>query len=225
MVAEDGEQAWALFQQGDYPIVVTDWMMPKVDGIELIRRIRASEHADYVYTILLTARSQKEDLVEGMEAGADDFIAKPFDRDELRVRLREGERIVGLERDLAERSRALRQEPTPDAAAAESGRLGPAAVEIVRAIQNPMNELTDYLTALRRELSAVRNALRQYRETRQRLAAAHPELHVEAVQIEGQLDGINLDGLCDQTVRSLEQVRNVLKSLEEVSEKPGASSQ
>jgi chromosome segregation ATPase len=103
--------------------------------------------------------------------------------------------------------------------------LGPAAVEIVRAIQNPMNELTDYLTALRRELSAVRNALRQYRETRQRLAAAHPELHVEAVQIEGQLDGINLDGLCDQTVRSLEQVRNVLKSLEEVSEKPGASSQ
>jgi DNA-binding response OmpR family regulator len=224
MVAEDGQQAWALFQQGDFPIVVTDWMMPKMDGIELIRRIRASDHADYVYTILLTARSQKEDLVEGMEAGADDFIAKPFDRDELRVRLREGERIVSLERDLAERSRALRQDSTANAPADE-GRLGPAAVEIVRAIQNPMNELTDYLTALRRELSAVRNALRQYRETRQRLALAQPELHVEAVQIEGQLDEINLDGLCDQTVHILEQVRNMLKNLEEAAEKPGPSGQ
>src|SRR5687768_12733505 len=93
-VACDGQEAWTLFQQGDYPIVVTDWMMPQMDGVELIRRIRASEHADYVYTILLTARSHKEDLVEGMEAGADDFVTKPFDRDELRVRLREGERIV-----------------------------------------------------------------------------------------------------------------------------------
>lgn len=217
-VACDGRQAWELFQKGDYPIVVTDWMMPEMDGIELIRRIRGSEHADYVYTILLTARSHKEDLVEGMEAGADDFVTKPFDRDELRVRLREGERIVKLERDLAERSRALRQEPThsPAASADTTQRLGQGAVEIVRAIQNPLDELTDYLTALRRELSAVRNALRQYRETRQRLSAAHPDLHVEAAQIESQLDGISLDGLFDQTVQSLEQVRNVLKKLEEV---------
>ena len=214
-VVEDGEQAWELFCRGDYPIVVTDWMMPEVDGIELIRRIRNSEHAAYVYTILLTARSQKEDLVAGMEAGADDFVSKPFDRDELRVRLREGERIVRLERDLAERSRALRNDAL-ESAAGHADRSGPAAVDVARAIQNPLNELTDFLTALRRELSAVRNALRQYRETRQRLSAAHPELHVEAAQIESQLDGISLDGLFDQTVQSLEQVRNVLKNLEEV---------
>jgi DNA-binding response OmpR family regulator len=214
--AKDGKEAWMLFQQGDYPIVVTDWMMPEMDGIELIRRIRASEHADYVYTILLTARSQKEDLVEGMEAGADDFVTKPFDRDELRVRLREGERIVRLERDLAERSRALRQEQPATQPSTQGNRLGPGAVEVVRAIQNPLDELTDFLTALRRELSAVRNALRQYRDTRQRLAGAHPELHTEAAQIESQLDGISLDGLFDQTVQSLEQVRNVLKNLEEV---------
>jgi DNA-binding response OmpR family regulator len=215
-VAENGEQAWELFLHGDYPIVLTDWMMPGVDGIELIRRIRASEQADYVYTILLTARSQKEDLVAGMEAGADDFVTKPFDRDELRVRLREGERIVRLERDLAERGRALRQEQSSHDAMEHGARLGPAAVEVVRAIQNPLDELTEFLTALRRELSAVRNALRQYRETRKRLAVAQPELHVEAEQIEGQLDGISLDGLFDQTVQSLEQVRNVLKNLEEV---------
>jgi DNA-binding response OmpR family regulator len=108
VAAADGEEAWRLFQQGDFPIVISDWMMPGIDGVELVRRIRSRESRGYAYTILLTARSQKEDVVEGMEAGADDFVAKPFDRDELRVRLREGERIVRLEQTLAEQCRALR---------------------------------------------------------------------------------------------------------------------
>lgn len=99
--AEDGAEAWELLQKGEYPIVISDWTMPNMDGLELIRRIRAAERA-YVYTILITGRSSKEDLVRGMEAGADDFVSKPFDRDELRVRLREGERIITLERALAE---------------------------------------------------------------------------------------------------------------------------
>ncbi len=99
--AEDGAQAWELFQKGEFPIVISDWSMPHLDGLELIRRIRAAERA-YVYTILITGRTSKEDLVRGMEAGADDFVSKPFDRDELRVRLREGERIITLERALAE---------------------------------------------------------------------------------------------------------------------------
>ena len=110
-LAEDGEEAWSLFQQGDYHIVITDWMMPRMDGIELVRRIRKSELADCVYTLLLSARSHKEDLVEGMEAGADDFVSKPFDRDELRVRLQEGERIVRLGRELAAQNKALRTLP------------------------------------------------------------------------------------------------------------------
>src|SRR5436190_22272095 len=89
-VAENGAQAWSLFETGEYPLVITDWMMPEMDGLELVRRIRAgdSERSErrggYSYVILLTAKSQKEDLVEGMEAGADDFLTKPFDRDELR---------------------------------------------------------------------------------------------------------------------------------------------
>src|SRR6186997_168851 len=71
-----------------------------VDALELVRRVRAAPRAGYVYAILLTAKSQKEDLVEGMDAGADDFLTKPFDRDELRVRLRAGERIIQLEHDV-----------------------------------------------------------------------------------------------------------------------------
>ncbi len=108
-VAVNGTEAWRLFEQEEFPIVISDWMMPEMDGPELIRRIRASARPNYVYAILLTARSQKDDLVEGMEAGADDFVSKPFDRDELHVRLRAGERIVKLERALEDQNKALRE--------------------------------------------------------------------------------------------------------------------
>jgi DNA-binding response OmpR family regulator len=108
-VAVNGADAWRLFEQDEFPLVISDWMMPEVDGRELIRRIRASGRPHYVYTMLLTARSQQEDLVEGMEAGADDFVTKPYHREELHVRLRAGERIIKLERALEEQNRALRE--------------------------------------------------------------------------------------------------------------------
>jgi CheY-like chemotaxis protein len=107
--ARDGAEAWGLFEQEEFPVVISDWMMPGMDGLELIRRIRLCRRPGYVYAILLTAKSQKEDLVQGMEAGADDFVSKPFDPDELRVRLREGERIIRLQQTLAEQNRALRE--------------------------------------------------------------------------------------------------------------------
>lgn len=97
VAAKNGAEAWTLFQADEFPIVISDWMMPEMDGLELIRRIRACRRSGYVYTILLTSRSHKEDLVEGMDSGADDFLTKPFDRDELRVRLRAGQRVIELE--------------------------------------------------------------------------------------------------------------------------------
>jgi two-component system, NtrC family, sensor kinase len=110
-VAENGAEAWRLFEAGSFAVVITDWEMPEMDGVELVRGIRAASASGpgYVYTILLTAKSQKEDLVEGMEAGADDFLTKPFDRDELRVRLRAGERIMQLEQELRQTKAALVQ--------------------------------------------------------------------------------------------------------------------
>ena len=97
VAAANGAEAWRLFQAKEFHIVISDWIMPEMDGLELIRRIRDCQCPSYVYTILLTAKFRKEDLVAGMEAGADDFIAKPFHQDELRVRLRAGQRIVELE--------------------------------------------------------------------------------------------------------------------------------
>ena len=105
--AEDGEEAWELFQKESFSMVISDWMMPKMDGLELLRRIRSSERPGYVYTILLTARTEKEDLLAGMDSGADDFIAKPFDKDELLARLKVGLRITNLEHDLALRNQEL----------------------------------------------------------------------------------------------------------------------
>lgn len=107
VAVEDGVAAWDQFQQGEFEIVVTDWDMPRLDGQELIKRIRGSDRVSYAYLIMLTGRSEKTDLVSGMEAGADDFLAKPFDKNELRVRLSAGERIIRLERTLASRNEEL----------------------------------------------------------------------------------------------------------------------
>ncbi|HEX2676779.1 MAG TPA: response regulator [Polyangiales bacterium] len=110
--ATDGSEAWEQFQKEPVPMVITDWMMPRMTGLDLIRKIRAHAQGGSVYAVVLTGRAAKEDVVTGMEAGADDFLAKPFDKDELRVRVREGERIVELERaraDAEARCTALRQ--------------------------------------------------------------------------------------------------------------------
>jgi len=82
--------------------------MPEVDGLELIGRIRSLPRSGYVYIVLLTARAQAEDVVQGIEAGADDFVAKPFDRDELRARIRAGERIVSSLQTIADLRAQLR---------------------------------------------------------------------------------------------------------------------
>lgn len=106
--AEDGKQAWEMFQKDSFSIVITDWMMPNMSGLELVQQIRSGQEKDYVYVLMLTAKSEKHDIVAGMGAGADDFLAKPFHRDELNVRLRAGLRIVKMNRDLSEANRRMR---------------------------------------------------------------------------------------------------------------------
>lgn len=108
IAAEDGEQAWERLASAEFDIVITDWEMPRLSGVELVRRIRSAPQVAYTYLIILTSRSQKADIVSGIEAGADDFLSKPFDRDELRVRLLAGERIIRLERALSLQNAELR---------------------------------------------------------------------------------------------------------------------
>jgi diguanylate cyclase (GGDEF)-like protein len=96
----DGRTAWEAWQQGDYALLISDWMMPDMDGLELCRMVRAAPRLQYTYIILLTARSGKGSYLEGMRAGADDLITKPFDEDHLAARLHVAERILALHETL-----------------------------------------------------------------------------------------------------------------------------
>jgi len=115
MVACDGAEALALLQREDAPaLIILDWMMPGMTGVEVCRRIRERDREPYTYILLLTSKSQKEDLIEGMEAGADDYITKPFDQNELQVRLRAGTRLVDLQTQLLKAREELREQAMHD---------------------------------------------------------------------------------------------------------------
>jgi two-component system cell cycle response regulator len=95
---DNGMDAWEVLQREDGPqMAVLDWMMPGMDGIELCRRIRSRDQGPYCYVVLLSAKDDKQDVVAGLEAGADDYLTKPFDVDELRARVRAGKRILDLQ--------------------------------------------------------------------------------------------------------------------------------
>jgi two-component system, cell cycle response regulator len=118
LVAEDGEEAWAALQSEDAPrLVILDWMMPGMDGVELCERLRHRARPDdpYTYIILLTAKASQENVVAGMEAGADDYITKPFDGHELRVRIRAGQRIIDLQTELLAAKDELKLQSMTDA--------------------------------------------------------------------------------------------------------------
>jgi len=115
VVATQGEEAWGVLQGNDPPkLAVLDWMMPGKDGIELCRGVRQRKGRAYTYILLLTARGHKADIVEGLEAGADDYVTKPFDPYELRARLRAGRRIIELQEQLLSAREALRDQASRD---------------------------------------------------------------------------------------------------------------
>lgn len=99
----DGHQAWEALERDTPAIAILDWMMPGIDGVEVCRRARAIQSPTPTYLILLTAKSEKGDIVQGLEAGADDYVTKPFDRQELHARIKVGLRVSELQRNLADR--------------------------------------------------------------------------------------------------------------------------
>ena len=149
--AEDGEQAWEVLREPSAPrLAVLDWMMPRLDGLEVCRRVREAV-AEPPYLILLTGRRSPEDVVAGLEAGADEYLSKPVDSDELRARVRAACRVVELQGRLSERVRDL------EAALARERRLQAllpicAWCRKVRNDQNYWQRVEEYLS----EYAAVR---------------------------------------------------------------------
>jgi DNA-binding response OmpR family regulator len=110
VVTSDGDAAWQVLQAPDAPqLAILDWMMPGKDGVEICRQIRESSQSDPKYIILLTSKGDKKDIVSGLDAGADDYITKPFESEELRARVQVGERILRLQSELARRVKELQE--------------------------------------------------------------------------------------------------------------------
>ena len=107
VAVEDGLKALASIQKEAPDMLITDWMMPDLDGLELCRRVRSLNLPSYVYIILLTALAQKENIIEGLDVGADDYVTKPFERTELLARVRAGERVIQLEKSLRQKNKEL----------------------------------------------------------------------------------------------------------------------
>jgi signal transduction histidine kinase len=207
VIAADGAEAWRLFEQGDFPLVISDWEMPEIDGLELIRRIRSCVRPGYVYAILVTAKSAKEDLIEAMEAGADEFLSKPFAADEFRVRLREGERILHLERTLAEQNQALREAQAAMLQTEKLASLGQLAAGMAHEINNPIAFASNNLAVMRRDVFAALDVLNKYRAGQT----------AEAAQLEEEIDLAfvqeSLPRLFDDTRAGLRRVRDVVANL------------
>jgi diguanylate cyclase (GGDEF)-like protein len=114
-LAKNGQEAWKHLQRPSGPrLALLDWMMPGLEGAEVCRRVRASVRDRYLYIVLLSVRDDMEAIVEGMNSGADDYIIKPFQTEELRARLRAGRRVLALQEELVAAREALREQATRD---------------------------------------------------------------------------------------------------------------
>lgn len=217
VTAANGREALQLFEREPFPLVLTDWMMPEMSGLELVQRIRAKDLPGYTYIVLLTARSEKEDLVEAMEAGADDYVSKPINQGELRVRVREGERIIRLERRLGDQNRQLRETQAALVQSEKLASLGQLAAGMAHEINNPIAYVANNLAVLKRDVTAVVELLEIYRQGRGALAETLPELAASAAGLETECDlgwiRENLPRLFATSLEGLARVRKIVSNL------------
>jgi len=190
--AEDGRKAWELFQKQAPDMIISDWMMPEMDGLDLCRRIRSSNRTTYVYIILLTAKDRTKDLVSVFEAGADDYIVKPFQPEELRSRLKSGERILMLEtrrhelmkklflknKKLDVTLNRLKQTQAQAVQSEKMASIGQLAAGIAHEINNPIGFIGSNLDALSDYFKDFIGLLDQYQSLEEQLGST-PELPVE----------------------------------------------
>ena len=194
--AENGRLAWQLFLEQDPDMVISDWMMPEMDGITLCRNIRSSGKKAYSYIILLTAKDKMTDLVEVFDAGADDYIIKPFKPDELRSRIKTGERIVHLERSHHQLQEDLIvQNSKLDAALKElkitqghilqsekMASIGQLAAGVAHEINNPIGFIGSNLDALKDYMEDVDTLLSHYQNLHKSLTGAAEKSLTEEIK-------------------------------------------
>jgi len=148
--AVNGREAWDAWQAGGFSLIISDWMMPDLDGLEFCRRIRAGQREEFTYIILLTSLSGKTNYLEAMAAGADDFITKPFEKDAFGARVRVAERIVGLHANLRAANTDLERRVFERTAELETALLAKSEM-LSRAsheLRTPMNHILGFAQLL-----------------------------------------------------------------------------
>lgn len=215
--AADGIEAWQAFESGDFTLVLTDWVMPGMDGVDLIRRIRADDRPEYVYVVILTARSESENLVEAMEAGADDFLGKPCNPKELRVRLLAGERIVNLELELIQQNQKLLETQAALIQSEKLAGVGQLAAGMAHEINNPIAFVTNNLAVLQRDVQSLIQLAEDFANALPRLQSADLDTAAQLRRQQQQCDlpwlQENLPQLFQSSRDGLIRVREIVNNL------------
>lgn len=219
VVTCDGDEAWRALQAIDAPrLAILDWMMPSMDGVEICRRVRAESREVYTYIILLTALQLEENLVTGMDSGADDYIVKPFKSNELRVRLRAGIRIIDLQNDLViareslnaaftelkdTQSKMLQKE--------KMASIGQLASGVAHEINNPVGFIKSNLGTLKKYTDQLTNFIREQTDI---LKSFNKSVTLDE-ELEYIINDIPL--LVDESLDGAERVTKIVESLKSFS--------
>lgn len=143
--ADDGDVAWRMFEKEHPPLLILDWQMPRLDGLSLTRRIREAEPDHRTFILMVTARDQEDDLLTSLDAGADDYLSKPFTPDALQARLNIAERRIAVDREHRKTEVALRE-------ARYLAGIGETAVALQHEINNPLAAVVGNVQLLERGL-------------------------------------------------------------------------